>query len=150
MSITVRKAWLTDAEAVYHFICALEKTILDRDRFLSFYARNIQDERNHYLVALVDDIVVGFLSCHGQYLLHHLDTVYEIQELYVEEAYRSKGIGQALMDALEDWLKGQQYDVLEVSSNAARTRAHLFYERNGFVNTHLKFVRKNTRRHNGK
>lgn len=137
----VRAAAKEDIKTVYRFICKLENIVMDPLLFEEYYLRNLANKDNIYLVAEDNATVVGFLSCHGQYLLHHLDKVFEIQELYVEKSYRSQKVGQLLIEALEVILKDQSYRCVEVTSNAKRTDAHRFYERNGYKHTHFKFTK---------
>jgi PhnO protein len=142
MDLIIRKAVLDDTETVYRFICELKETIFDPHVFYRYYLHNLNNEKNHYLVAVTDNEVIGFASCHGQLLLHHMGWAYEIQEFYVDKDYRSKGIGKHLLNALEHVLSKENYDVLELTSNMKRTQAHKFYLDNGFEQTHYKFTKK--------
>ena len=138
----IRKATPADADMVYGFINALEEKKMSREGFDECYAYNLRSSHSHYLLAEAEDRVIGFLSCHGQMLLHHAGWVYEIQELYIDHEWRSKGVGKQLLETIEAILADVEYDVLEVSSNASRIRAHSFYLQNGFEQTSLKFVKK--------
>lgn len=138
----IRSAETGDVATVYQFICELESVQFDREMFEKAYAQNLADTRNIYLVAEDRGKVIAFLSCHGQLLLHHLDMVFEIQEFYVNEAYRSSGVGKALLDVLTAELKVRNASDLEVTSSKRRTRAHKFYLNNGFADSHKKFTRK--------
>lgn len=142
MNISTRFATFADLPVVYQFICELEENELGEIAFERCYRYNIANDKNCYLVAEDDGQVVGFLSCHGQMLLHHADWVYEIQELYVRNEYRSKGVGKLLLDTIIEQLKDIEYDVLEVTSNKSRTDAHRFYLKNGFKDSHFKFTKR--------
>jgi len=56
-----------------------------------------------------------------------------IAGLVVEEKYRSKGAGAALLTALELWGKDHGCEGVRVSSRLTRERAHVFYDRNGYT-----------------
>ncbi len=146
MNIHTRYATPQDSDAIYRFISLLEDAAFGRVSFEKYYQAVVAQPNNVYLVAEADGMAVGFLSCHGQLLLHHMGWAYEIQELFVEEAYRSAGIGKKLLEALEAILSEREYDVLEVTSNVKRTAAHKFYLQNGFVQSHVKFTKKGTQR----
>ncbi|WP_127128973.1 GNAT family N-acetyltransferase [Pseudoflavitalea rhizosphaerae] len=139
----IRQAAANDMEAIYAFICDLEETTFDFEIFNQLYCRNIAGENNIYLVAEDESTnkVIGFISCHGQILLHHLGMVYEIQEMFVDLEFRSLGIGHLLIGALEERLRDRECRSLEVSSNAKRTAAHEFYIRNGFIKSHVKLTK---------
>lgn len=146
MNIHTRYATAQDSDAIYRFICLLEDAAFGRVSFEKYYQAAIAQPNNVYLIAEADNKPIGFLSCHGQLLLHHMGWAYEIQELFVEEAYRSAGIGKKLVAALEAILDEREYDVLEVTSNVQRTAAHNFYLQNGFAQSHFKFTKKGTQR----
>ncbi|MBS1773014.1 MAG: GNAT family N-acetyltransferase [Bacteroidetes bacterium] len=142
MQISIRRANENDIETVYGFLCLLSDKTYNRQLFEDVYKQNIADERNIYLVAEIDNSVVGFLSCHGQLLLHHNGWVYEIQEMYTDEIYRGQGIGKALLHKMERILSERKYDMIDVTSNNKRKEAHAFYLKNGYVQTHQKFTKK--------
>lgn len=142
MNTIIRPATIDDGDAVFQFVCQLEEQVFERELFDKYYAINIADVNNIYLFAEIDRKPAGYLSCHGQLLLHHMNWAYEIQELFVADDYRSAGIGAQLLQALEQILSARQYDVLEVTSNNTRTSAHNFYLKNGFTQSHQKFTKK--------
>lgn len=142
IEILVRIAEAADADVVYRFVCLLSEKDFDKRQFTAHYNQNIKNENYIYLVAVYENNVIGFLSCHGQVLLHHNATVYEIQEMYIDEKYRSCGVGKQMLQKLERILRGKDFDVLEVTSNKRREAAHGFYIDNGFDSTHLKFTKK--------
>ena len=139
--ICIRKAQEQDASAVHRLVCILEEVEFDKAKFETFYLANIKDPRNIYLVASVNGKVAAFISCHGQLLLHHLDIVYEIQEMIVEKALRGLGLGIGLMRHLEKELRLRNGQLLEVCSNKLRDQAHEFYQNAGFNRTHYKFTK---------
>lgn len=141
MNITIRRAGEQDAETIYRFVCELEEMIFDPNLFYKYYLHNIGNSHNVYLVAEADEEVIGYIACHGQILLHHMNWVYEIHELYVDAAYRGKGLGKVLLTQLEAVLAKEEYDTLEVASNLKRERAHAFYRDNGFEQSHYKFIK---------
>lgn len=59
----------------------------------------------------------------------------------MDDAQRSGGIGAALLLAAEAFAREQGCAQLELSSNVARTRAHRFYERQGYREKRMRFVK---------
>ncbi len=141
-NIVLRNAETTDVDAVYAFLCALSEKEYNREKFEEYYNTCLANDKNIYIIAEAEGKPVGFLSCHGQLLLHHAGWAYEIQEMFTDEAYRSHGIGKLMIEELEKRLSDITYDVLEVTSNNRRSRAHNFYLKNGFAQTHQKFTKK--------
>ena len=132
---------MQDAQRICSFLSDLEESDFDYSVFSDLFEENIGNTNNIYLVAVDEGQVIGFISCHGQILLHHLGKVFEIQELYVEETYRNNGVGRLLIEALEKSLMLENYKSLEVTSNGRRMDAHRFYLNNGFEQSHLKFIK---------
>jgi ribosomal protein S18 acetylase RimI-like enzyme len=58
----------------------------------------------------------------------------EINGLIVAEGNRSSGAGALLLAAAEKWARSNACMSMSVRSNVIRDRAHLFYERHGYVN----------------
>jgi PhnO protein len=140
--VTVRKANPEDADSIFAFVCELEETVFEYGLFEQYYLQNIASTANRYMVAVdQENYVLGYISCHGQLLLHHLGKVYEIQEMIVHKNHRGKGIGQLLLQALKDSLQSENYQSLEVTTRVKRKDTQEFYRKNGFAQTHVKFTR---------
>ena len=137
---SIRLARTDNILDIYNMVCDLENNVFDRVVFKSIYQKNISPDTNIYLIAIVDSIAIGFLSCHGQQLLHHEVMVYEIQEMYVNQSFRSKGVGKALLLELKMTLVRKNCKSPKVTANMNRNKAHQFYMENGFSHTHYKFA----------
>jgi (aminoalkyl)phosphonate N-acetyltransferase len=130
-----------DTDIIFAFLSELEETVFDFGLFEKYYLQNIRNENYIYLVALdADDHVNGYLSCHGQVLLHHQGKVFEIQEMFVDKTHRGKGIGRQLIQALTELLRYKDCVSLEVTTKQKRTDAQEFYSGCGFLVTHVKFT----------
>jgi GNAT superfamily N-acetyltransferase len=88
-------------------------------------------DRREVLVATRGDRVVGwagvstdepFVEGFGAHL----------EGLVVDEAFRSAGIGAALLEAAEAWARERGCAFMRVQSNVIRERAHEFYRRQGY------------------
>jgi GNAT superfamily N-acetyltransferase len=90
------------------------------------------------LVALVAEdaggALVGWIQAHAETLLES-DPIPVIGGLVVRESARGRGIGRALLEAVEAWAAARGYPGLRVRSNVVRERAHRFYERAGYART---------------
>lgn len=140
-SLGVRPAVSTDALAIYEFMCDLEALALDSELFRDVFNRNLANPMVYYLVAEQADQVIGFVSCHVQYLLHHTGKVGEIQELYVRPEYRNQRVGHRLVEALYALSIRENFVNLEVTTNQKRMDTVRFYERESFRCTHYKLVK---------
>lgn len=140
-SIIIRPATADDYAVIYGFMCDLEAMILDATAFQQIYHRNLADPFVWYRVAEQAGQVVGFVSCHSQYLLHHTGLVGEIQELYVRPENRNQRIGHQLVAYVEKLARKQGFVNLEVTTNQRRTDTIRFYEQTGFTLSHRKLVK---------
>jgi predicted N-acetyltransferase YhbS len=93
------------------------------------------------LVAEIGGEVVGCLTTSIMQVLHRPAPVGRISMMVVDEAHRSKGIGEALVRAAEQVLAAQQCYMVEVTSRFARARAHEFYERLGYERNSVRLSR---------
>lgn len=139
--LKVRQAKKEDVNTIHFFLNQLESTNFNIEIFTEIYLQNILQTNTTYLIAEFDSVVIGFISCHGQLLLHHLGYVFEIQEFFVLETYRNKGVGNILLTALENILKQKEIVSFEVTAQNKRLQTHKFYLKNGFTQSHLKFTK---------
>ena len=93
------------------------------------------------LVAELDGAVVGCLSTSARRVLHRPAPVGRISMMVVDETWRSRGIGAALVRAAERALAAQGCYMVEVTSHVRRTEAHRFYERLGYEKTSVRLAR---------
>jgi len=61
------------------------------------------------------------------------ESAVEIRTLVVDENSRSLGVGKSLIEFARKWSKIRNHDMLFLTCNIVRTRAHAFYEREGFT-----------------
>lgn len=139
--IVIRPATESDAPVIYDFICTLEESTLDRETFNTIFVANLRNPLVYYVVAERLGEVLGFVSCHVQYLLHHGGKVGEIQELFVRPEFRNQLIGHQLIGALNSLAVQENFVNLEVTTNQKRTDTIRFYEREAFAQTHIKLVK---------
>lgn len=137
----IRNAVASDVRNVKILIEELEDIQMESAEFESIFLEYI--ERKNALVWVVENNeleVIGFVSCFGQRLIHHLNWVYEIQELIITKSYQNKGIGKILIEKLVEEMKKRNVFSLEVTTNKKRIAAHEFYSATGFLNSHEKFT----------
>ncbi|HEX9009910.1 MAG TPA: GNAT family N-acetyltransferase [Holophagaceae bacterium] len=83
------------------------------------------------LVAEGDGEVVGWAQV-GRGLTLESGAQAELVGLVVDEAWRGRGIGAALVAAAEDWARDRGLPRLRVRSNVTREATHRFYRNLGF------------------
>jgi len=121
-------------------LCALENEILDKEIIEEIFNNNIKNPNYYYLIAENLDGKMGFITFHTQYLLHHSGLVGEIQEFYVTQNFRNKGIGRKLIDEIMEIADQNNLKSIEVTTNKKRIENIAIYENLGFNLSHNKFT----------
>lgn len=93
------------------------------------------------LVAEQGGRLIGCLSTSTMTVLHRPAPVGRISMMVVDEQMRGQGVGAKLVAAAERLLAGRGCQLVEVTSNLKRTRAHHFYETLGYERTSARFAK---------
>ncbi len=139
-NMNIRRIERDDFEFVYHSLCDLENEILDREALQKIFCENIDNLSYSYLIAEIENEKIGFITLHTQNLLHHCGLVGEIQEFYITEHFRGKGIGRHLIRRIMDLAEENKLKSIEVATNKKRIENINIYENLGFNLTHNKFT----------
>lgn len=116
------------------------------------YASGVEQVKNHFhalrqsasgeaFVAQEGRNIVGVAVVHIVKPLHVRDSWALLSALVVDGECRSSGVGTSLLAAAEVFALQHGCSQLELASSSARTRAHMFYERNGYQEKRLRFVK---------
>ncbi len=92
-------------------------------------------------VAAVDEEVVGVVTAFATPVLHRPDPVGRVSVLVVRSGLSGQGIGSALLAHAERFLARLGCTRVELTSAVHRTAAHGFYQRRGYEQQGLRFVR---------
>lgn len=138
---TVREAGADDVEAV---ALAVESLLLElggrrpERSDIEAEVRALLDDPagGSVLIAEADGKVVGMLSASWQRAIHVPGVYATIQDLWVDEAWRSRGVGAELVEAIASQARTRGVSRLEVGlpreTFAAIASTESFYRRNGF------------------
>lgn len=138
---TVREAGAGDVEAVATAVEALLLELGGRrpersDLEAEVRAHLDDPDGASVLIAESDGRVVGLLSASWQRAIHVPGVYATIQDLWVDEAWRSRGVGAELVEAIASQARGRGVSRLEVGlpreTFAAIASTESFYRRNGF------------------
>lgn len=138
---TVREAGAGDVEAVASAVESLLTELGGRRPERSEIEAEVRallddPEDGSVLIAEADGSVVGLLSASWQRAIHVPGIYATIQDLWVDEAWRSRGVGAELVEAIASQARGRGVSRLEVGlpreTFAAIASTESFYRRNGF------------------
>src|SRR4051794_38623073 len=90
-------------------------------------AETVYGDRALFLCATTENEIIGTgaVSCVG-------DRECEMVRMFVDSAYRGRGIGRAIADQLIRFARTAGYDRIRLSSNNSLMASHRLYERLGF------------------
>jgi GNAT superfamily N-acetyltransferase len=93
------------------------------------------------LVADADGCAVGLAHLQVTPSLERERPAAKLGALVVDDAYRGRGIGRALVDATEQEARSRGCELLFLTSAGRRDDAHAFYERLGLAETGKRFAK---------
>ena len=123
--------WLARAESVHRQL----RPHMPKD-YAAKMAGVLKDA--HMALAVESDAVLG-LAVYRWHENTFDDLKFYVDDLVVDEAHRSEGVGHALIAHLEKIARGLNASGLVLDSGTHRTQAHKFYFREGFVITSFNF-----------
>jgi GNAT superfamily N-acetyltransferase len=138
---TVREAGNADLEgvatAVEHLLEELGGRCPERSELEAEVRALLDDpEGGSVLIAEADGEIVGVLSASWQRAIHVPGVYATIQDLWVDEDWRSRGVGAELVEAIASQARARGVSRLEVGlpreTFAAIASTESFYRRNGF------------------
>jgi GNAT superfamily N-acetyltransferase len=112
-----------------------EQTV--RRRLASFAA----SPADRLFLAEVDGEVVGFAGIHVSPSIEHDADTAKVSTIVVDEAHRRRGIGRALLDAVEAEARARGCGLVFLTTAERRTDAHEFYRRAGWAETGRRFAK---------
>jgi len=105
---------------------------------LKFIAHSDFDQ---VFVAIIDDEVVGLISCHVTTLFHAAGKSGRITSLVVSSGARRKGVGKALLIQADKYFLEKECVKVEVTSSEHRKEAHEFYKAVGYTQESAHFIK---------
>ena len=91
----------------------------------------VDDPQRVALVGTLDGVVVGYASGRVEHLRSG-QRLGVIDELFVEEPARAVGVGEAMMDLLLDWFRGEGCTGVDSTALPGARETKNFFEESGF------------------
>ena len=143
--IEVREATTEDWPAVAALLAELGRPDVrggpDEDESRLVFERYLDRPDTNALVAVEDGRVVGFCDLEYRTRLNFTTPQAWIPDLIVTEASRSRGAGAALLTRADQLARERGCWGMSLESATWRTRAHAFYEREGWTDSAKSFSR---------
>ncbi len=100
-----------------------------------------QSDIDQVFVAVIDNKVLGCVSCHLTQLFHQEGRTGRITSLIVLKRNRNTGIGTRLINAADYFFQSNGCSRAEVTSAYHREKAHDFYQKKGFKQNEWRFIK---------
>lgn len=136
-ALTIRSACIDDAEAVFELLTQFVTSYQpQRDAFDRNFPKLLAGDNSVFLVAEIDEVVVGYTLGAIMLTLYANGPILELQELMVAPQHRGQGFGRMLVEAA--LVRAQASGCTEATVPTRRARE--FYLGLGFVDsaTYLK------------
>ncbi|WP_420964534.1 GNAT family N-acetyltransferase [Bradyrhizobium sp. B120] len=144
-SIAFRQAQAADLPAI---IALLANDVLGQQRedassppnprYVDAFDAVLADRNQLLVVATLNDEVVGTLQLSFIPGMARLGAWRgQIEAVRIAEAHRSSGVGQQMFEWAIAQCKARGCDLVQLTTDKARPDAHRFYERLGFVGSHI-------------
>ncbi len=139
-SIRIRTAEVKDSEIIARLVGELGYPAEPREITPRLEALARSDTGIAF-VAEIDSRVVGLATGHVFSAIHSTHPVGWLSSLVVSsDAYR-QGVGRALVDAAESWVRSRGAVRINLTSALRRTDAHEFYEHLGYLHTGVRLTK---------
>lgn len=139
MDIEIRKIESDDLNRVFELLNELYQNKIKFSKFEEIYKIKLIDKNSYYIVALINNKIIGVLTSEIQLKLHREKKQSFIEDLIVDKEYRNKGVGKELLKDAVNYAKDIDCEVIELTSYINNEKAHRFYEKNGFIKHSYKF-----------
>lgn len=138
--LLIREGRIDDADIIARFVTQLGYPTMAAemgDRLRTMLARD------DYALLLAEDSgrVVGMVGAYLTLALELSGFCGRLTGMFVEEAWRERGIGRSLMNAVEAWLESRGASLVLITSGSHRHQAHVFYRCLGYQETGLRFAK---------
>lgn len=133
MNYSIRKATNADAKAIADL--SLELGYAATTPEIEQRLQLILENKEHCIfVATINSEVIGWIHA---FLAYRIESALfaEIGGLVVAETHRKKGVGKLLVEQITSWANENNCPKIRVRCNRKKEDAHIFYLKNGFVET---------------
>jgi ribosomal protein S18 acetylase RimI-like enzyme len=135
--LTITPATLADEAALGELMrefYAHEGLVFDEVRTLGAFRRMVEDPNlGAAWIVRLGDAVAGYIAVTMSYSLEFAGRYAVIDELYVREAYRGRGLGTRALEVAAEACRGMDVSALRLEVDVENERARALYQRLGFT-----------------
>lgn len=132
-------------ESDYEQLMQLYNLFVGSDRYSKHdndsFKKVINNPNNFVFIAENQGKLVGFVTFSVRDVIRYPKQIAELDELFVSQEYRQKGVGRLLMQKVEGKAKELNCYRFYVESQYKHETAHKFYEGLGYTNYGYHFIK---------
>ncbi|MBD1874584.1 GNAT family N-acetyltransferase [Nodosilinea sp. FACHB-131] len=98
----------------------------------TFISKRLQENSSTIFVACHEDKIVGFMQLYPTFSSVSMKRVWVLNDLFVEETYRNRGIAGLLLHAAAEFAKTTEAARITLATQASNTPAQSLYESRGY------------------
>lgn len=98
-----------------------------------FLRKRMQGNESKIFLAVTDNKPIGFVQLYPSFSSLSLKPVWILNDLFVEENYRNKGVGKLLLGASKEFAKKTNSKGLTLTTGIENEIAQSLYEKFGFI-----------------
>lgn len=146
-NVTIRSARPGDVERLIELLGhgaldGRQEDLSDLSAYLAALTEIQAADGSDVLVVELDGEVVGMCQLVVfRHIQRHGGRCAEVESMHVHPDFRRRGLGEQLLNAAVDAARAARCYRVQLKSNLQRANAHRFYERHGFVPSHVGFKR---------
>lgn len=150
MEITTRKASIIDLDSIIE----LNKELFDfEDQFgheyntnwpfedgKTYFKKRLENKNSMNFVAIYKNKIIGYIVSFidtYKYRDGKINPICEVENMFVKQEYRKKGIGKLLINAVKNAARKKKVKLLRVGAIAQNINAINFYRSQGFHDSNL-------------
>ena len=144
--ISIREAKIEDLEVIQNFnnkLCAKENREFDptinpevatTESGKEYFKESIESDTKITLVAEDNDEIIGYIVGGIEEVsdYRNITNICEAENMWVDEKYRSQGIGKQFMNKLELWAREKGINRMRAIASYKNEKAIKFYKREGY------------------
>lgn len=132
-------------ESDYEQLMQLYNNFVGDDRYSKHDSDSFEEvlnsPNNFVFVAEDNGQIIGLAAFSVRNVIRYPKQIAELDELFVSQEYRQKGVGKLLMQKVEEKAKELNCYRLYVESQYKHETAHKFYEQLGYTNYGYHFIK---------
>jgi len=109
---------------------------------------DVRNKQGKWILACDGDKIIGWIiglvvkNSEVELLSLKPSKLGRVTELYIDDAYRSQGIGKMLIEQIEQYLKSLDCDYIFIEVFIPNVNAHEFYKKLGYTDRNLDMIKK--------